>query len=94
MSTLIGKDDLTGKILAICKLIQSVVAYRALLLTVPNASRSYCFIIILTLFFLVAIGRTFHAMIILTVIQALGFALVMAGVYLTVNGKCHVYLES
>ncbi|XP_037065619.1 leukocyte surface antigen CD47-like isoform X1 [Peromyscus leucopus] len=32
-----------------------------------------------------AIGRTLHAMIIFTILQALGFVLAMAGLYLTVN---------
>ncbi|ERE76408.1 leukocyte surface antigen CD47-like protein [Cricetulus griseus] len=33
-----------------------------------------------------AIGRTLHAMIIFTIVQALGFILIMAGMYLTANG--------
>ncbi|XP_051047537.1 leukocyte surface antigen CD47 [Phodopus roborovskii] len=32
-----------------------------------------------------AIGRTLHAMIIFTVVQALGFVLIMAGLYVTVT---------
>lgn len=52
-------------------------------------SPCFCF----ALFFLVAIGRTLHAMIILTVIQALGFALSVLGLYFSVNGKSHIFLK-
>ncbi|XP_037065620.1 leukocyte surface antigen CD47-like isoform X2 [Peromyscus leucopus] len=42
-------------------------------------------VILGAILFIPAIGRTLHAMIIFTILQALGFVLAMAGLYLTVN---------
>lgn len=98
--TFIGKGKLTGKnvchlktycsqslvIVPCCWLSQMRVDVTASS-TFPSR---FCFV----LFFLLAIGRTLHAMIIFTIVQALGFILIMAGMYLTANGKSHLFLES